>query len=139
MPIITGKGVVYGAAGTFVIGAVSIDSANRSLEYTHSFDMKEIQDSQGEVQSLVGTKEMNELSVEFVPSGDSLAEAQQMANDSAKPGILDKVTLSAFSIDFLNGDWSYVGGAKGRLTNDDVFVVTIPLKRYPGNLADVVT
>lgn len=128
---------LYDAAGALVVtGYVSPDI--ESYDITHEADTEEVRNSAGEVVGHIGYNNRLTLTVNFIPSGTSTANALLSASlpdvngtciISGAPVI--KIGGYTDAINALTGNrWIYAGGGSIKTTQTGKATATITLKRY---------
>jgi hypothetical protein len=135
-----GLALVYGSKGTITLktpaGAALTSGAITTIEsydVTHEADVEQIKNSAGEVVAQVSANERITLSVTFIPSAASFAQAKLAAglpavNGSATIAATDGMTVGGVSID---GDYVYSGGGSVKFTSSGKVMVTVTLTKYP--------
>ena len=134
---------LYDAANNLVVtGYVSPDI--ESYDITHEADTEEVRNSAGEVVGHIGYNNRITLTVNFIPSGTSVANALLAAS---LPDVNGTCTISGAPVieiggyvDALNapgspgtgpgGRWIYAGGGSIKTTQTGKATGTITLKRY---------
>lgn len=128
---------LYDAAGALVVtGYVSPDI--ESYDITHEADTEEVRNSAGEVVGHIGYNNRLTLTVNFIPSGTSTANALLSAS---LPDVNGTCIISgapvieiggyADAINALTGNrWIYAGGGSIKTTQTGKATATITLKRY---------
>lgn len=128
---------LYDAAGALVVtGYVSPDI--ESYDITHEADTEEVRNSAGEVVGHIGYNNRLTLTVNFIPSGTSTANALLSATlpdvngtciISGAPVI--KIGGYTDAINAATGNrWIYAGGGSIKTTQTGKATATITLKRY---------
>ena len=135
-----GLALVYGSKGTSTLktpaGTALTTGAITTIEsydVTHEADVEQIKNSAGEVVAQVSANERITLSVTFIPSASSFAQAKLAAglpavNGSATIASTDGMTVGGVSID---GDYVYSGGGSVKFTSSGKVMVTVTLTKYP--------
>jgi hypothetical protein len=135
-----GLALVYGSKGTITLktpaGSALTTGAITTIEsydVTHEADVEQIKNSAGEVVAQVSANERITLSVTFIPSAASFAQAKLAAglpavNGSATIAASDGVTVGGVSLD---GDYVYSGGGSVKFTSSGKVMVTVTLTKYP--------
>ena len=135
-----GLALVYGSKGTITLktpaGTALTTGAITTIEsydVTHEADVEQIKNSAGEVVAQVSANERITLSVTFIPSAASFAQAKLAAglpavNGSATIASTDGMTVGGVSID---GDYVYSGGGSVKFTSSGKVMVTVTLTKYP--------
>lgn len=136
---------LYDAANNLVVtGYVSPDI--ESYDITHEADSEEVRNSTGEVVGHIGYNNRLTLTVNFIPSGTSVANALLSAS---LPDINGTCVITGAPVikvggysDALNapgtpgtgpgGRWIYAGGGSIKTTQTGKATATITLKRYSG-------
>lgn len=128
---------LYDAAGALVVtGYVSPDI--ESYDITHEADTEEVRNSSGEVVGHIGYNNRLTLTVNFIPSGTSVANALLAA---ALPDVNGTCVISGAPVievggyvDAINAAtgnrWIYAGGGSIKTTQTGKATATITLKRY---------
>lgn len=128
---------LYDAAGALVVtGYVSPDI--ESYDITHEADTEEVRNSAGEVVGHIGYNNRLTLTVNFIPSGTSTANALLSAS---LPDVNGTCIISgapvieiggyADAINAATGNrWIYAGGGSIKTTQTGKATATITLKRY---------
>jgi hypothetical protein len=135
-----GLALVYGSKGTITLKTPSGTALTtgaittiESYDVTHEADVEQIKNSAGEVVAQVSANERITLSVTFIPSASSFAQAKLAAglpavNGSATIASTDGMTVGGVSID---GDYVYSGGGSVKFTSSGKVMVTVTLTKYP--------
>ena len=135
-----GLALVYGSKGTITLktpaGSALTTGAITTIEsydVTHEADVEQIKNSAGEVVAQVSANERISLSVTFIPSAASFAQAKLAAglpavNGSATIAATDGITVGGVSID---GDYVYSGGGSVKFTSSGKAMVTVTVTKYP--------
>lgn len=136
---------LYDAANALVVtGYVSPDM--ESYDITHEADTEEVRNSAGEVVGHIGYNNRLTLTVNFIPTGTSVANALLA---SSLPDVNGTCIISGAPVikvgsylDALNGPgspasgpggrWIYAGGGSIKTTQTGKATGTITLKRYSG-------
>jgi hypothetical protein len=136
---------LYDAAGALVVtGYVSPDI--ESYDITHEADTEEVRNSAGEVVGHIGYNNRLTLTVNFIPSGTSVANALLAASlpdvngtcvITGAPvmelgGYLDALNAPGSPASGPGGRWIYAGGGSIKTTQTGKATGTITLKRYTG-------
>ena len=128
---------LYDAAGALiVVGYVSPDI--ESYDITHEADTEEVRNANGEVVGHIGYNDRLTLTVNFIPSGASTANALLAASLPQVNGTcvitgapVVKMGGYADAINAATGNrWIYAGGGSIKTTQTGKAVGTITLKRY---------
>ena len=128
---------LYNAAGTEIMAAV-ISPDLESYDISHEADTEEVRDSSGEVVGHIGYNNRITLTVNFIPSGTSTANALLSAslpnvNGTAiitgAPVIVMGGVVNAINADTSNR-WIYAGGGSIKTTQSGKSTGTITLKKY---------
>jgi hypothetical protein len=128
---------LYDAAGALVVtGYVSPDI--ESYDITHEADTEEVRNSAGEVVGHIGYNNRLTLTVNFIPSGTSTANALLSASLPDVNGTcvitgapVIKIGGYADAINAATGNrWIYAGGGSIKTTQTGKATATITLKRY---------
>jgi len=143
-----GLGLVFGSKGTITLYTAAISptapaalltggiSTIESYDITHEGDVEQIKNGQGETVAQVVANERLAISVTFIPSGSTAANALLGAGLPAVNGYATISGADSISIggtaNAINGDWVYAGGGSVRFTQSGKAMVTIPLTRYLG-------
>lgn len=128
---------LYDAAGALVVtGYVSPDI--ESYDITHEADTEEVRNSAGEVVGHIGYNNRLTLTVNFIPSGASTANALLSAS---LPDVNGTCVITGAPIIEIGGytdainaatgnRWIYAGGGSVKTTQTGKATATITLKRY---------
>lgn len=128
---------LYDAAGALVVtGYVSPDI--ESYDITHEADTEEVRNSAGEVVGHIGYNNRLTLTVNFIPSGASTANALLSAS---LPDVNGTCVITGAPIIEIGGytdainaatgnRWIYAGGGSIKTTQTGKATATITLKRY---------
>ena len=128
---------LYDAAGALVVtGYVSPDI--ESYDITHEADTEEVRNSAGEVVGHIGYNNRLTLTVNFIPSGTSTANALLSASLPDVNGTciitgapVIEIGGYADAINAATGNrWIYAGGGSIKTTQTGKATATITLKRY---------
>lgn len=128
---------LYDAAGALVVtGYVSPDI--ESYDITHEADTEEVRNSSGEVVGHIGYNNRLTLTVNFIPSGASTANALLAASLPDVNGTcvitgapVIEIGGYADAINAATGNrWIYAGGGSIKTTQTGKATGTITLKRY---------
>ncbi len=128
---------VFNSAGAEIITAV-LSPDIESYDITHECDTEEVRNSAGEVVGHIGYNNRLTLTVNFIPSGTSVANAKTAAslpdcNGTAIITGAPVITVGGFA-DALNSvtgnRWIYAGGASIKTTQTGKATGTITLKKY---------
>ena len=118
------------AAMAPLTGAATVTMENADFE--HKFKMDESKGMDGNVETLFGSDEQYDISINFTPTAATRAGAIAQG-ETLIPAKLSKVTLSGFSLSKYNGDFNYVGGATIKLVRDKECVVGLKLRSWVGS------
>lgn len=152
MAVQQGKGHVYGLtdqASTPVAGTITFKNPDgtslsgyispnlQTLRLTHSGDVDEIKDQNGEIVAIITRGERLECEFNFIPEGSSKANARasgQMPQlgSSATIANLPIIVTGSLSDSFNAANWFYVGGGTLNGNSDSHWTATFTLRRYPG-------
>jgi hypothetical protein len=80
----------------------------------HKFKLTAVEDENEADASLISTNEHMEATITWTPAGATRAAA---VDTVVLPTPLQKITMSHFAVDLLNGDWIYVGDASVNLSH----------------------
>jgi hypothetical protein len=128
---------LYDAAGALVVtGYVSPDI--ESYDITHEADTEEVRNSAGEVVGHIGYNNRLTLTVNFIPSGTSTANALLSAS---LPDVNGTCVITGAPVIEIGGytdainaatgnRWIYAGGGSIKTTQTGKATATITLKRY---------
>lgn len=128
---------LYDAAGALVVtGYVSPDL--ESYDITHEADTEEVRNSAGEVVGHIGYNNRLTLTVNFIPSGTSVANALLAAS---LPDVNGTCVITGAPVIEIGGytdainaatgnRWIYAGGGSIKTTQTGKATGTITLKRY---------
>lgn len=128
---------LYDAAGSLIVtGYVSPDI--ESYDLTHEADTEEVRNSSGEVVGHIGYNNRLTLTVNFIPSGASTANALLAAS---LPDVNGTCVITGAPVikaggytDAINGAtgnrWIYAGGGSIKTTQTGKATATITLKRF---------
>lgn len=128
---------LYDAAGALVVtGYVSPDI--ESYDITHEADTEEVRNSAGEVVGHIGYNNRLTLTVNFIPSGASTANALLSAS---LPDVNGTCVITGAPVIEIGGytdainaatgnRWIYAGGGSIKTTQTGKATATITLKRY---------
>lgn len=133
-----GKVKVFAMDGATVVvltGAATITIESGDLE--QQYDFEEFKGQNGEVETLIGSNEHYDVTVQFAPNGATRAAAIASAGNSF-PALIEKVVLSSFAIAKYNGNYNALPGATCKMTRDGVVVMTLKLRRYVTNNSSLV-
>lgn len=130
---------VYDAAGLAVVSGY-VSPLMEGQDLTHNADSEMVRNSLGEVVGLVSYNDNLELTMSFIPAGDSVANAKKAASLPDAGGTV--VISGAFVVeiggyaDALNAAdtnrWLYKGGGSIKTTATGVARMTLPLVRFAG-------
>lgn len=138
MAIQIGKGQIFGTSGTIDILATIIKDSVRA---TASTDKDRIKGNTGEVESVIYSGKVIEITIEFIPSAATTTLALVQATipaDGTKVGLSAFPVISIYGIaDVFNStdDWVSEGGSIN-LSKDGKATGTLNLARYP-SITDV--
>lgn len=139
MAIHVGKGHIHSLdGGTIAVTGGTVSPNMQSIRLTHGSDIQRIRAQGGDTGAVIGSDEVLELEIDFIPQGSSIANAKTSAKLPTAPSIvtlsgLHVIAVGSFS-DALNGtNFIYEGG--GTITGEagpGPFTMTMPLRRYAG-------
>lgn len=143
-----GLGLVFGSKGTITLYSAAISPATpvallsggistiESYDITHEGDVEQIKNSSGETIAQVVANERLSISVTFIPSGSTAANALLAAGLPAVNGYATIANADTISLggtaNAINGNWVYSGGGSVKFTQSGKAMVTVPLVRYLG-------
>lgn len=115
---------------TTLSGAATLTVENADLE--HKFKLDESKGQDGNTETLFGSDEQYDVTINFMPNGATRAAAVTSAANLI-PSMLSKVVLASFAIARLNGDYNYIGGGSIKMVRDKECVMGLKLRAYIAN------
>lgn len=143
MPVtVYGRATIYGVGGTVLFAG---QASHTILEPTKvsvkdNTEVKKAKDGTGKTFALAAVDPTDALTVDVIPTAGTGTGNNTLDNAKAavaKPGIFAKVTLDGFGIEWLDGDWNYMGGGSADLA-DDFVKMSLPCERFDGAALDVI-
>lgn len=141
-----GLALVYGAKGTITLytpAGVALTSGAittiESYDATHEADVEQIKNGSGEVVAQVAANERISLSVTFIPSASTFAQAKLAAGLPAVNGYATiassddidvGVVTAGQAINSIDGNYVYSGGGSVKFTSSGKVMVTVTLTKY---------
>jgi len=115
-------------------GAATVTMESADLD--HDFTLQEHQGQDGCTETLIGSDEKFNCTINFAPNGATRAAAINSAANSW-PAMLTKVVLSGFAIAKYNTNYNYIGGATAKTTSSGIAIMGIKLRNYVPNNASL--
>lgn len=118
--------------GTMVVLTGSATITMESADLEHKFETQKSKGQDGNTETVYGSDETFDVSINFAPNGNTrAAAATSLAN--CRPAMLTKVVLSGFAAAVYNGDYNYMGGWNVKMVRDKELVCGIKLTAYIAN------
>jgi hypothetical protein len=128
-----GAAVSFGFTGTDGIAASQLTGKIilQSADLSKAADVEEIRDADGDVVNRTFYNQSQEASLEFIPTGGSMATAR--TNGALlEPGAIVNITACADIPELVATNWIVDTGGRISGSNTGAKRVTLPLKRHAG-------
>lgn len=132
-------------ASNNTLGTGWVNPITSGVSVSHQAATETVTNESGDVVAVIGHGEYLEATFEFIPSGNSVANARKAATlfplgATVETSGFDVIRMGPFA-DGLNVNsggvapetsrWIYMGGASDKLSSDGKATMTVPLRRYP--------